>query len=58
VLFETDDLDSGHWMPADRLPPRFRHGSIIPITAAERTRLLTGLPPAIPAVAPARTEAV
>jgi hypothetical protein len=58
VLFETDDLDSGQWMPADRLPPRFRHGSIIPITAAERARLATGLAPAVPAVAPARTETV
>jgi hypothetical protein len=58
VLFETDDLDSGRWTPADRLPPRFRHGSIIPITAAEREHLLESLPPGVPAAAAARSEAV
>ncbi|MFK4834187.1 glycoside hydrolase family 43 protein [Microbacterium sp. ZW T2_14] len=57
VLFETDDLGSGRWAPADRLPPRFRHGSIIPVTAAERERLLEGFPPGVPAAAGLRSEA-
>ncbi|MBW9094968.1 glycoside hydrolase family 43 protein [Microbacterium jejuense] len=47
VLFETDDIDSGRWTRTPQsLPPRFRHGSVIPVTAAERQRLLTQLPPA------------
>ena len=47
VLFETDDLGSGRWArTAQSLPPRFRHGSVIPITDAERRRLLADLPPA------------
>lgn len=41
VLFETNDLRSGRWTRTDRtLPPRFRHGSVLPITESERQRLL------------------
>ena len=45
VLFETDDLGSGRWTRTTHsLPPRFRHGSVIPITESERQRLLTHYP--------------
>lgn len=46
VLFETDDLAAGRWTRTPQsLPPRFRHGSVIPITESERRRLLAHLPP-------------
>ncbi len=46
VLFETDDLGSGRWTRTEKsLPPRFRHGSVMPVTESERQRLLAHLPP-------------
>ncbi|GAA4769994.1 glycoside hydrolase family 43 protein [Microbacterium gilvum] len=39
-VFEADDLASGAWrLSADQLPPRLRHGSVVPITADERARV-------------------
>jgi hypothetical protein len=40
-LFATDNLDSGAWrcLPAAKLPPGARHGSIIAITSAEHALL-------------------
>ncbi|MGI3786761.1 MAG: glycoside hydrolase family 43 protein [Janthinobacterium lividum] len=42
VAFSTTDLDSGAWTPVvgAALPPGARHGSVLPISAAERRRLL------------------
>jgi hypothetical protein len=46
VAFESDDLDAGEWRPADaRLPAGARHGSLLPITAEERERLLAACAP-------------
>lgn len=41
-LFHTRDLAAGHWdlVPGAKLPPGARHGSVIPVTAAERGRLV------------------
>lgn len=41
-LFHTRDLAAGRWhlAPGAKLPAGARHGSVIPITAAERSRLL------------------
>ena len=41
-LFETDDPAAGHWRhrPDARLPEGARHGSVLPITPAERSALL------------------
>lgn len=48
VLFETEDLDAGTWERVEpALPPRFRHGSVIPITAAEDGRLREALGPVV-----------
>lgn len=54
MLFETNDLSSGQWtanLDAE-LPPSPRHGTVLPITAAERDRLLAAYPPADPSGAP------
>lgn len=42
-LFETNNLESGDWIWLEqaRLPERARHGSLMPITAEERERLLS-----------------
>ena len=44
--FVTDDLDGGQFKPAEGFvfPFRFRHGSVLPITTEELTRLKTKLP--------------
>lgn len=48
VLFETDDLDSGRWQHVEpALPPRFRHGAVIPITAEEDRRLRAAFAPVV-----------
>ncbi|RLK52425.1 glycoside hydrolase family 43 protein [Microbacterium telephonicum] len=48
VLFETDDLDAGRWERVEpALPPRFRHGAVIPITADEDRRLRAAFAPAV-----------
>ena len=41
VPFETTDLDSGTWtmVPSYNLPSRPRHGTVLPVTAAEYNRL-------------------
>lgn len=41
-LFHTTDLASGEWthLPGAALPPGARHGSLLPITAQERERML------------------
>jgi hypothetical protein len=46
VLFETADLDAPDWrsVPDARLPASPRHGTVIPITAAERSALLGAYP--------------
>ncbi|KAF2261119.1 hypothetical protein CC78DRAFT_535905 [Lojkania enalia] len=43
IPFETDDVESGQWMPSQGygLPADPRHGSVVPITAAEREALMT-----------------
>ncbi|WP_157237083.1 alpha-L-arabinofuranosidase C-terminal domain-containing protein [Promicromonospora sukumoe] len=48
MLFETDDLSSGEWTAnLDAiLPASPRHGTVLPITAEERDRLLAAYPPA------------
>ncbi|MGX9348628.1 glycoside hydrolase family 43 protein [Microbacterium sp. KNMS] len=44
-VFESADLADGTWTPsAHAVPPRFRHGSVVPITAEERERLLAAWP--------------
>ena len=51
VLFETSDLDAGEWRRVEpALPPRFRHGAVIPITAAEDRRLRDAFAPAVTAL--------
>jgi len=47
----TDDLDAPDWkVPASyRLPASPRHGTVMPVTAAELTALRTHLPQALPA---------
>ncbi|GAB4084529.1 hypothetical protein GCM10028784_11590 [Myceligenerans cantabricum] len=42
MLFETADLASGQWtsVPGAALPPSPRHGTVLPITAAEHAALL------------------
>ncbi len=51
VLFETDDLDGGAWTRVEpALPPRFRHGSILPITADEDRRLRAAFAPVVPSL--------
>lgn len=47
MLFQTDDLDSGDWtsLPDVELPTNPRHGTVVPITAAEQNDLLTALQP-------------
>jgi hypothetical protein len=46
VLFETADLDAPDWrsVPDAHLPSSPRHGTVIPITAAERAALLAAYP--------------
>ncbi|WP_277208793.1 family 43 glycosylhydrolase [Isoptericola croceus] len=48
LLFESDDLTSGEWtsVPDAELPRSPRHGTVIPITAAEQAALLAAYPPA------------
>ncbi|KEZ45675.1 hypothetical protein SAPIO_CDS1445 [Scedosporium apiospermum] len=43
VPFETEDIESGKWTPSEgyKLPADPRHGSVVPITAAEREALVT-----------------
>jgi beta-xylosidase len=47
VPFETTDLDSGTWtmVPSYNLPSRPRHGTVLPVTAAEYNRLLQAYQP-------------
>ncbi|GAA1849329.1 alpha-L-arabinofuranosidase C-terminal domain-containing protein [Myceligenerans crystallogenes] len=52
LLFESDSLASGEWrsnLDAE-LPASPRHGSVIPVTEAERQALLAAYPAAEPAV--------
>jgi beta-xylosidase len=46
VPFETTNLDSGEWTMSSsyNLPARPRHGTVLPITAAEYNRLLANIP--------------
>ncbi|MGI5189306.1 alpha-L-arabinofuranosidase C-terminal domain-containing protein [Promicromonospora sp. CA-289599] len=48
MLFESDDLSSGEWTAnLDAiLPASPRHGTVLPITAEERERLVAAYPPA------------
>lgn len=43
-LFETDDLATARWRPVPdvQFPAGARHGSVLPITAAEHSRLVSG----------------
>ncbi len=47
VPFETTDLASGKWTQSTdyRLPASPRHGTVLPVTRAEYSRLLSALPP-------------
>jgi hypothetical protein len=56
MLFETDDLSSGEWTAnLDAiLPASPRHGTVLPITAEERERLVAAFPPAETPVLSAR----
>ena len=53
VPFESTDLESGRWRLATgwELPARPRHGTVLPVTAAELAALRTG-----PAALPARPD--
>ncbi|MHA7157633.1 alpha-L-arabinofuranosidase C-terminal domain-containing protein [Glutamicibacter endophyticus] len=48
MVFETDDLASGDWRSAPEidLPSSPRHGTVLPITAAEQQALIEAFPPA------------
>lgn len=47
IPFETTDLDSGKWTPSENaeLPANPRHGTVLPVTAAEYRRLLGAYTP-------------
>ncbi|MFB3978672.1 alpha-L-arabinofuranosidase C-terminal domain-containing protein [Microbacterium proteolyticum] len=46
MMFETRDIASGNWtsVPDAELPTRPRHGTVLPISAAEQQRLLEAYP--------------
>jgi alpha-L-arabinofuranosidase len=52
MLFSSPDLASGDWtsVPGADLPSHPRHGTVLPITAAEQAALLDAYPPAEPEV--------
>lgn len=58
VPFETTDLDSGTWTPSGdyKMPTDPRHGSVVPVTAAEMAALAAiGQPVVTPTATPSPT---
>ncbi|MEV8181239.1 immunoglobulin-like domain-containing protein [Specibacter sp. NPDC078692] len=58
VPFETTDLDSGQWTPSGdyKMPTAPRHGSVVPVTAAEMVALAAiGQPVVTPTATPSPT---
>ena len=50
----TDDLSSGNFVPSPdfKFPYRFRHGHVLPITAAEMDRVKAAYPSTMPTTQP------